>query len=147
METRPTPVTWLSFCASTVSAKSLTLSSGRLSEVMASERIGVSAGLTLLYVGGLGRPVGSTPLEALMAACTSSAAASISRSSTNWSVIVVLPNELTEFIADKPGIWPKLRSNGVVTDEAITSGLAPGSCAKTWIVGKSTAGSAEMGSS
>ena len=48
IETRPTPLTWLSFCARTVSAKSLTLSSGRLSEVIASERIGVSAGLTLL---------------------------------------------------------------------------------------------------
>jgi hypothetical protein len=33
----------------------------------------------------------------------------------------------------------------VVTDDAITSGLAPGYWAVTWIVGKSTGGNAEMG--
>ena len=42
------PVTSLSFCASTVSARSLTFSSGNESEVSRSVRIGVSAGLTLL---------------------------------------------------------------------------------------------------
>jgi len=46
--TSPTPVTWLSFCASTVSARSLTFSSGSVSEVTWRVRIGVSAGLTLL---------------------------------------------------------------------------------------------------
>ena len=34
-----------------------------------------------------------------------------------------------------------------MTEEAITSGLAPGYCAVTWIVGKSTGGNAEMGKS
>ena len=34
MVTRPTPVTWLSFWASTVSARSLTFSSGSVSEVI-----------------------------------------------------------------------------------------------------------------
>ena len=48
MVTRPTPVTSLSFCARTVSARSLTFSSGSVSEVSASVRMGVSAGLTLL---------------------------------------------------------------------------------------------------
>ena len=38
-------------------------------------------------------------------------------------------------------------SSGVATVEAITSGLAPGSCAVTAIVGKSTFGSAETGRS
>jgi len=48
MVTNPTPVTWLNFCASTVSARSLTFSRGNVSEVICRVRIGVSAGLTLL---------------------------------------------------------------------------------------------------
>ena len=32
------------------------------------------------------------------------------------------------------------RSSGVATDEAMVSGLAPGSAAETWMVGKSTLG-------
>ena len=43
----------------------------------------------------------------------------------------MLPNELTEVIDAKPLICPNCRSSGVVTDEAITSGLAPGYCAVT----------------
>ena len=58
----------------------------------------------------------------------------------------MFPKELTEVIIARPLIWPNCRSSGVVTDEAITSGLAPGYCAVTWMVGKSTAGSAEIGS-
>jgi hypothetical protein len=92
-------------------------------------------------------PVGSTPRAALMAACTSCDAASMSRSRLNCSVMAVLPKELTEVIAPSPLIWPNCLSSGVVTDETITSGLAPGYCATTWMVGKSTGGSAETGSS
>ncbi len=36
------------------------------------------------------------------------------------------PAELEEDICFSPGIWPRLRSSGAVTDEVITSGLAPG---------------------
>ena len=71
----------------------------------------------------------------------------MSRSSANCSVIAAFPNELIEVIIVSPLICPNCRSSGVVTVEVITSGLAPGNCAVTWIVGKSTAGSAEMGSS
>ena len=46
--TRPTPVTSLSFCAMTVSARSLTFSKGIESELICRVRMGVSAGLTLL---------------------------------------------------------------------------------------------------
>ena len=88
---------------------------------------------------------GSTPLAAFIAACTSCAAASISRSSTNWSVMAEFPNELTEVIISSPLIWPNCRSSGVVTDDAMTSGLAPGYWAVTWMVGKSTGGSDEIG--
>ena len=45
-----------------------------------------------------------------------------------------------------PAIVENCFSSGVATAEAIVSGLAPGSCAWTWIVGKSTFGSAFTGS-
>ena len=50
----------------------------------------------------------------------------MSRSSTNCRVMVVLPNELIEVIWASPLICPNCRSSGVVTEDAITSGLAPG---------------------
>ena len=37
-----------------------------------------------------------------------------------------LPSELVEVICCSPGTWPNWRSSGAVTDDAITSGLAPG---------------------
>ena len=46
-----------------------------------------------------------------------------------------------------PAMVENCFSSGVATAEAIVSGLAPGSCACTWIVGKSTLGSALTGSS
>ena len=36
------------------------------------------------------------------------------------------PPELVENIWLRPGIWPNWRSSGAVTDDVITSGLAPG---------------------
>ena len=45
------------------------------------------------------------------------------------------------------GICPSCRSSGAVTRLAVVSGLAPGSCVVTWMVGKSTCGSEETGSS
>ena len=88
--------------------------------------MGGSAGLTLLKTGGFGIERGRTPAAVLMAACTSWAAESMSRSSSNWSVTLVCPNELVDVIEASPLICPNWRSRGVVTDEAITSGLAPG---------------------
>ena len=44
----------------------------------------------------------------------------------NCSVITEAPPELAEDIWFRPGIWPNWRSSGAVTDEVITSGLAPG---------------------
>jgi hypothetical protein len=80
-----------------------------------------------------------------MAACTSCAAASMSRLSSNCRVIWLIPNELDEVISCSEGIWPKLRSSGAVTSAAMVSGLAPGNCVLTWMVGKSTCGSDEIG--
>jgi hypothetical protein len=46
-----------------------------------------------------------------------------------------LPKELVEVICFNPGTCPNCRSSGAVTDDAITSGLAPGKNVTTWIVG------------
>src|SRR5262249_5009920 len=116
----------LSFCANRVSAKSLTRSRGRLSEVMESVRIGVSAGLTLLYFGGFGRSFGKKPPATLIAAWTSCAGAAIHRARADCDVIVYTLNKLVEFIEASPAICPNWRSNGVVIAETITSALAPG---------------------
>ena len=57
------------------------------------------------------------------------------------------PKELVEVISVTPAILPKERSSGVATVAAIVSGLAPGRLADTEIVGKSTCGKGETGSS
>jgi hypothetical protein len=44
----------------------------------------------------------------------------------NCKVITEAPAELTELIWFRFGIWPNCTSSGAVTDEVITSGLAPG---------------------
>ena len=43
------------------------------------------------------------------------------------------------------GICPNCRSSGAVTSEATVSGLAPGNCVVTCMVGKSTCGRDETG--
>ena len=70
-----------------------------------------------------------------MAACTSCAAASMLRSSENWIVMEAEPCALTDDIESTPAMVENCFSNGVATDEAIVSGLAPGKLAETWIVG------------
>src|SRR6185312_5574567 len=96
------------------------------------------AGLTLRYVGGLGRFLGNRPPAALIAVCTSCAAPSILRPSANCSVMLVLPRPLVEVIWSRPGMAANCCSSGVATVAAIVSGLAPGNCALTLMVGKST---------
>ena len=70
-----------------------------------------------------------------MAACTSCSAASMLRSSENWSVICELPKLEIDVIRVSDGICPNCRSSGVVTAEAIVSALAPGSMVETTMVG------------
>ena len=70
----------------------------------------------------------------------------MSRSRSNCSVTWLTPKELDEVITCSAGIWPNWRSSGEVTSAAMVSGLAPGSCVVTWMVGKSTCGSADTGS-
>ena len=66
---------------------------------------------------------------------------------SNCNVTTVEPSELTELICATPAIWPNWRSSGVATVAAMVSGLAPGTVALTWMVGKSTCGSGATGNS
>jgi hypothetical protein len=50
-------------------------------------------------------------------------------------------------MVESDGMRPNCRSSGAVTSAEVVSGLAPGSCVVTWMVGKSTWGSAETGKS
>ena len=80
------------------------------------------------------------------AVCTSSAAPSILRLRSNWTVICVLPSDDDEVIEEMPAMVDNCRSIGDATAAAIVSGLAPGKLADTLMVGKATAGSAATGS-
>ena len=81
-----------------------------------------------------------------MAELTSCAAASMSRSRLNWIVIAVVPWPLIDVIWSTPAMVENCFSRGVATAAAMVSGLAPGTCAVTWMVGKSTFGSVLTGS-
>ena len=71
------------------------------------------------------------------AACTSTAAASMSRPSSNSSVSEVLPKPLLELMVRSPGTVWNCFSKGSATDVAMVSGFAPGSDADTLITGVS----------
>ena len=60
-------------------------------------------------------------------------------------VTAVVPSTLDEVICATPGICANCRSSGWATEDAMVSGLAPGSWAVTWMVGKSTCGSGATG--
>src|SRR5262249_147312 len=66
---------------------------------------------------------------------------------SNCSVMLVLPRPLVDVIWARPGIAVNCCSSGVATDDAMVSGLAPGNCADTWMVGKSTVGRPATGRS
>lgn len=61
----------------------------------------------------------------------------MSRFWSNSSVIEVLPSVEVELMSAKPEMVENWRSRGVATDEAMVSGLAPGSEAVTEMVGAS----------
>ena len=81
--TWPTPSTWDIFCARMESLKSYRWLLGIVSEEIDKSKISVSDGLILRYQGRLGKLAGNCPAAALIAACTSRAAALISRSRSN----------------------------------------------------------------
>ena len=107
--------------------------------------MGESAGLTLRQYGLRGRLAGSWPRAALMAACTSRAAASMLRFRSNCSVMLVEPSVLDDVISLMPAMRPNWRSSGVATEDAMVSGLAPGRTVDTEMDGKSTCGSGAPG--
>ena len=80
-----------------------------------------------------------------MAACTSRAAALMSRLMSNCSVTLAEPRLLDEVIWFTPAMRPNWRSSGVATADAIVSGLAPGKPALAPITGISTSGSDATG--
>ncbi len=111
----------------------------------ARNRIGKSAGLTLRKLGGVGSSIGRRRMAAEICDCTSSAAPSMLRLRSNCRTIEVLPSEEVEVIAVTPAMLENCRSRIDATEAAMVSGLAPGSCAWTWMVGKSTRGTAATG--
>ena len=60
--------------------------------------------------------------------------------------MLVEPSVLVLVMSVRPAMRPKRRSRGAAIEAAIVSGLAPGSCAVTMMVGYSTRGSAATGS-
>ena len=120
---------------------------GSVSELSTRKRIGWSAGFVFWNEGGDGIPGGRPRCAAAMRCWTSCDAESMSRLKSNCSVMLVCPCELRELIEVMPEIVANCFSRGVATEEAIVSGLAPGSPAPTWIVGKSTDGRSLTGSS
>ena len=119
---------------------------GRVAEVRARTITGMSAGLTLTKVGGLGISGGKTPRAAAMAALMSWAAASIFRDRANWTLMVVVPRDEVEVMESMPLMEANCFSRGRATAAAMISGLAPGSLAVTLMVGKSTVGRLLIGS-
>src|SRR5438105_4187313 len=118
----PTPGTCARLRTTTSSTKRLNSVVGSVSEVIAIDRIGDSAGLVFWYVGGFGRLRGSVPPAALMAVCTSCAAASMSRSRSKRSVMFVVPIELADVLSTVPGVEEKARPGGGARELAM--GLA-----------------------
>src|SRR5471030_1591730 len=97
--------------------------------------IGASAGFTLRYVGLERSAVGRSTRAALIAACTSRAAPSMSRLRSNCRLMRLEPEPLVEVISLTPEMTPRWRSRGVATLLAIVSGLAPAMLADTEIAG------------
>ena len=146
MFTSPTPLIWLICRASLVSTMSLSSVSGISADWARRMRMGLSLGFDLRQLGRLGMSVGSRLATELIAACTSCVAVSMSLSRSNCSVMPVFPSELEDVISVMPGTALSCTSSGVATEEAMVSGLAPGSEALTWRVGNSACGSGATGS-
>ena len=103
-------------------------------------RTGAAAGFALRKFGSVGRSVGRSVAAAFKAACTSRAALSTLRPTSNCAVIVVDPSELDEVSSVMPEISDRRRSSGAATLAAIVAGSAPGREALMRMVGRSKAG-------
>ena len=141
-----TPLTIEMRCATLVCAISSSVESGSVLRPQDDEEDRLIAGLTFWYDGGAGICGGSCREARPIIACTSCAAASIFRLRSNCSVMSVPPCVLVELMLVRPEMVANCFSSGSATDEAIVSGLAPGSAACTRMVGKSTLGRSATGS-
>src|ERR1043165_9556337 len=130
-----------------MSPYSLTLDSGSVAEPSETNSTGKSAGFTLRKLGGIVISIGNLRCAIVSAVCTSSAAASMLRLRSNWIVMTVVPCDEFDDIEEMPAMVESWRSMMPATDAAIVSALAPGSVAVTAMVGKSTRGKADTGSS
>src|ERR1700744_2783739 len=100
------------------------------------------AGLTFRNDGGPSIWPGSLRDATVNAVCTSSEAPSMFRLRSNWMMIVLMPSAEVDVSDVMPAMVESCRSIGPATEAPMVSGLAPGSVAVIWMVGKSTAGSA-----
>jgi len=103
---------------------------------------GSSLGFALENIGDPS-PDGRSAWAELIAVCTSSAAESMSTSL--WKIMNTseLPSELDERMRSIPGSWPRWRSSGAVTVEAMVEASAPDWLPCTKITGIWMFGSAE----
>src|SRR3954452_12728878 len=147
MLTWATPGICDSVCPMVMSPYSWTADSGSVAERNATNSTGKSAGFTLRKLGGIVISTGSRRCAIVNAVCTSSAAASMLRFRSNWMVMTLVPWDELDDIDEMPATVDSWRSMMPATDAAIVSALAPGSVAVTAMVGKSTRGNAETGSS
>ncbi len=118
-----------------VSAYSSTAESGSVEELRLRKITGASAGFALMKLGGVVIWIGKRLAAEVKADCTSRAAPSMLRLKSNCKVIEVMPSPLDEIISLTPAIVENCFSSGVATEEAMVSGLAPGSWALTTMVG------------
>jgi hypothetical protein len=75
-------------------------------EVSARIKMGEAAGFDLRKLGSVGMSDGKSVIAALIAACTSCAAPSMSRLGSNCTVMRDEPSELTEVNSDTPAMVP-----------------------------------------
>src|SRR5215831_8350420 len=127
------PLTIEMRCAIIVSAYSVTVYIGSVDDFTERNITGNCDGLFFVTLGGCGMLAGKAARET--AACTSCVAASMLRVSSNCTVMAVPPCVLDELNDWTPAIVAISRSNGVATELAMVSGLAPGRPAVTCIVG------------
>ncbi len=103
---------------------------------------GSSFGFAFWYIGDP-MPEGRSAWAELIAVCTSSAAESMLW--PLWKIMNTseLPSELDERMRSMPGSWPRWRSSGAVTVDAMVAASAPDWLACTKITGISMFGNAD----
>src|SRR6056297_3341958 len=100
-----------------------------------------SASSSALYTASCSTSSGSSLLTRLTASRTSAAARSTSSPGWNSTRMRALFSSLDELMSRTPETRATAPSSRLVTSESIVSGDAPGNCARTLMIGRSTSGS------